>query len=645
MVKSNHLFTSLLAYLLVLTLLPVSVLALTENTMESAPEVSLPEEDIKDTDTETSEDSNQNDYIYRPVNRVLPERGTVEASEELDLPRLTEAELTMVQELMAVRKEGNQTVFVDHHYAAPEKVFEAGVYPLDPEAFGGNTFYVVLPYFQMDRTQLLSLISAFEELGIPFDPDSLNSTNCARGTSLLYHSATRDLSYEEQKRMNEIQKLIRRGMIDRESIAADSSCKSVLVQLLGYSDAAYDYLEPFCFYPYRAMTDNELAAFAFAQEITWEIHPDQLEKAARQYAHKLFPLPLSMAAHDESRYAYSEDYIEFRNYFRIDAENSAGMYASPDEAPDDVMVEQVLYSEYGSFPAEASVARILIDYPAMYNEQTGSQSVCSEEDLKAAAQRWAEKYLLIPKEDILSDWVFDQRSEDWGSVRYRLLTTDWLVSLEMSEKNAAYFQCSFYNRDHAVEYDDWNLDTSAETGAEDTSGTEESSWGIDPYDIDKNARQEIYSILTLPLNMITEGVSRSDAAYVQYRTDYSFVAAEASDPESSPDRTPESMIVYQTPRFSRTSDLYMECMFLCYPSETAGMARCSDEEYLATAQKWADQTLLIPKEEITADWAYDPASGEGTVEYTLQTKEWTIYLQMYLNGEYCWAGLYHQLHP
>ena len=151
--------------------------------------------------------------------------------------------------------------------------------------------------------------------------------------------------------------------------------------------------------------------------------------------------------------------------------------------------------------------------------------------------------------------------------------------------------------------------------------------------------------MTLPLNMITESVSRSDAAYVQYRTDYSFVTAEASDPESSPDRTPESMIIYQTPRFSRTSDLYMECMFLCYPSETAGMALCSDEEYLAAAQKWADQTLLIPKEEITADWAYDPASGEGTVEYTLQTKEWTIYLQMYLNGEYCWAGLYHQLHP
>ena len=44
MFRFNHSFTSLLAVLLALTLFPFTALAVTENVLESAPDISLPEE-------------------------------------------------------------------------------------------------------------------------------------------------------------------------------------------------------------------------------------------------------------------------------------------------------------------------------------------------------------------------------------------------------------------------------------------------------------------------------------------------------------------------------------------------------------------------------------------------------------------------
>ena len=633
MFKSNHLFTSLLVTLLALTLVPFSALAVTENVLESAPEVSMPEEDADDTYAETPEETVQEDNYRTPSLSVLPERGTVQESEELNLPRLTDAELATVQELLAARKAGEQADFDDRHYADAEKVFGAGVYPLDPADFNGNTFYVILPYRQMSKNELLSLISAFEGLGIPFDPDSLNSTNCVRGTSLLYHAATRDLSYEEQNRMEEMQRQIRRGVLDRESFTPVSTCRSVLVQMPGYSHAAYDYLEPFCFYPYRDMTDDELATFAFAQEVKWEIHPDQLEKKARECAHKVFPLPLSMTAREETRYAYSEDYIEFRHYFRIDSENSNGLYASANESPYEVMVEQDYSKRQGEFPAEASVVRILIDYPAMYSGRTDDESRCSEEELKASARKWAEKYLLVPKEDILSDWVFDERFTDWGSVQYRLLTTEWLVCLEMSENNAGYMQCCIYDRDYAVEFDDWDQAASGET-----AGAEGTEWDFDQDTIDQNARLFVRSLLNLPQDMTTENISRNTDGYVQYRSDYIFQSDEKND---SSDRNPGSMIVYQTPFFSKEKELSVECLFLSYPSRSDDAAeQLSDEEYVASAREWAEKTLLVSGEETLKDWSREDSSTSWSVTYRLETNDWVVFLQMQNDGKWSWCGIY-----
>ena len=64
----------------------------------------------------------------------------------------------------------------------------------------------------------------------------------------------------------------------------------------------------------------------------------------------------------------------------------------------------------------------------------------------------------------MKERAFDSRDEDWGTVQLRLLTAEWLVCLEMSEIDASYCQCCIYNRDCVVEYDDWVLKGSAETG-------------------------------------------------------------------------------------------------------------------------------------------------------------------------------------
>ena len=632
MFKSSHLFITLLAVLLAVTLFPFSALAVTEDTIEPAPELSLTEDETGDEDAEYAEDDSRDEALYRPTLRALPERGTVIESEELNLPRLTDAELATVKELLAARTEGQQEEQTGSRYAESEKVFEAGVYRLDPEDFDGNIFYVILPYSQMNRNQLQSLISAFDALGIPFDPESLNSTNCVRGMSLLSNAATRGLTADEQNRLEEIRKQIRRGIFDADAFTAVASCRSVQVQMPGYSASANDYLEPFCFYPYRAMTDAELATFALAQETTWEIRPDELEKKARQYAHKVIALPLSMAARDGSRYAYSRDYIEFRNSFGIESESS-GLYDSPDETPYEVMVEQNLVRRSGSFPDEPYLARILVDYPAMYSARPGGSTKCGEEELKAAAQRWAEKYLLVPEEEILSEWVFDSRDETWGTVQYRLLTTEWLVCLEMYENNAMYCQCCIYNREHAVEYEDWVL-----KGSDGEGMMQELSDDI----VDSSARRSVRDVLNLPEEMTLTGISKDEEGYVQYRADYIF-----GNSESAGTREPVSMIVYQTPHFTDQAGVRAECFFLRYPDVPGRHDRLVDGEYLDAARNWAGKALKIPAEDIQGDWVIDPSSDSagGTVTCRLETAGWTVYLQLDNRSDALWAGFYRQSNP
>ena len=97
-----------------------------------------------------------------------------------------------------------------------------GVYPLNPEDYDGETFYVRLPQYQpLTDEQIRSLISAFNELGIPFDPDSLGSRNCSRrDENYVQDYESRPISEEEEQRLEIIRTLVRQGVLTKDSIPA-----------------------------------------------------------------------------------------------------------------------------------------------------------------------------------------------------------------------------------------------------------------------------------------------------------------------------------------------------------------------------------------------------------------------------------------
>ena len=108
MVKSKHVIFSLLAFMLAVTLFPFSALALTENALESAPELNLAEEEDDEMSFEESEDDYEEESFSYIPDYWMPNRGTVSESKELNLPRLTDAELAIVQELLSDREPAEQ---------------------------------------------------------------------------------------------------------------------------------------------------------------------------------------------------------------------------------------------------------------------------------------------------------------------------------------------------------------------------------------------------------------------------------------------------------------------------------------------------------------------------------------------------------
>ena len=111
MIRFNHSFTSLLAVLLAMTFFPFSALALTEDTLEPAPEISLPEEtgssegisgeDFTDAYMELPEEESAGDSnSFIPPLQLPPDRRVVQESAEVDIARLTNAELAKVKELL-----------------------------------------------------------------------------------------------------------------------------------------------------------------------------------------------------------------------------------------------------------------------------------------------------------------------------------------------------------------------------------------------------------------------------------------------------------------------------------------------------------------------------------------------------------------
>ena len=205
-------------------------------------------------------------------------------------PWLTDLELVKFREYQAALKDG-EIGYAGESIINPSTVTsdDVAVFTLDPDEFCGESYYVFLPdSSSVTDTQLVALAAAFEDLGIDFDPDSLNDRNCCRHCNVL---ETRILTDEENSRMEEIKNRIRCGQLTKEDIPEGTQILTVEKRTLRTWGLDR---KTFLFYPYRRMTDDELALFALEDEEVWDVNPDELKAAALKDAGELINLPRSV---------------------------------------------------------------------------------------------------------------------------------------------------------------------------------------------------------------------------------------------------------------------------------------------------------------------------------------------------------------
>ncbi|MBP5726494.1 MAG: hypothetical protein J6Y48_05410, partial [Clostridia bacterium] len=268
----------ILALLLALTILPCSVLAETagDKTQPAGKTIYSP---------------------YAPQNYAQPERFPVDETRSFyndpeiydrngfSYPWLSNLELARIKALQSAMKDGKAA------YAGPSVLNlpsvnsnDVAVYSLNPEDFAGERFFVFLPDSSaMEDYQLMSLLAAFEELGIDFDPESLNRRNCCRHCNIL---ETRNLLDEEQTRMDKIVAQVRSGEL--KNISTDVNMLSV--EKITERGWGFD-SKRFLFYPYRSMTDDELTFFALEAENVWEMSPEDMRAEGLNTLSKIIRIP------------------------------------------------------------------------------------------------------------------------------------------------------------------------------------------------------------------------------------------------------------------------------------------------------------------------------------------------------------------
>ena len=383
----------LVLILAVSLLLFIAIPAIAENVLEPAPEVTLPELPAETENTGAS-------ALYLPISRRLPNRTEfVSAEEQYALPRLTNEELERTLAFMEDLKAGKELRWDDCDCADRTENVTVGVYPLNPEEFDGETFYVILPDARLTDDMLLSLISAFDRLGIPFEPDLLNERNCMRGNR--YSGGTRGLSYEENVRMENIRRRVHRGMIDPKQIPEGTYCRYADTAEAEYQDGL-NHAQPyrFCFYPYRRMTDNELAAFAFAADGVWETDPDLLEKQALECLRSLLKVPLPLKPAGEYRQRPTNGYTIYYNHFSVSyADERTGKEIRPGGKAYEFVVVQA------QEPGSAQIFPTSIDlYYYFDTDQDKAPDSLSTDELNRIAQEWARENLRLPEEKMPDKW-------------------------------------------------------------------------------------------------------------------------------------------------------------------------------------------------------------------------------------------------
>ena len=366
-------------------------------------------------------------------------------------PWLTDLELVKFREYQAALKDG-EIGYAGESIINPSTVTsdDVAVFSLDPDEFCGESYYVFLPdSSSVTDTQLVALAAAFEDLGINFDPDSLNDRNCCRHCNVL---ETRILTDEETSRMEEIKNRIRRGQLTKEDIPEGTQILTVEKRTLRTWGLDR---KTFLFYPYRRMTDDELALFALEDEEVWDVNPDELKAAALKDAGDLINLPRSVHEYEPCT---SRELMQIKGEPYLPRSSAVYQYTSQfyfegyDGFYDRIHcnMDVVQMQEIGS-AAETVGIHLWYGYYSTFSDSDYPES--HEAEWLAAVQNWAGQVLRLP-EDVMQDgWTVSYQMEDYGSnlVQLKLVTQEYEICVWVYQNSAKVSDCLIYNRNW---YDD-----------------------------------------------------------------------------------------------------------------------------------------------------------------------------------------------
>ena len=429
MFDRRHFAVSLLAVVLALTVFPFSAFATGEDILESAPAV-VPAEDAAEayaSGWSTEDEATGRDAFWQDP--YLPDRVYVNRDEEVQneewiysQPGLVPAECSRIRELMAEVEAGTRSLeqvsYPQYQDEMPVSVFE-----VDPGDFAGETYFVTLPSHKLKDYEMLYLLSCFEKLGIPFDPEELYSRNCVRG--YINDGVNRDLSRDEKERMDLFRYQIARGMLKEEDIHPETECRS-MATCFG----------PFTLYPYRRMTDDEVAAFAFIRESVWEDDPDEVEKAARDFASGIFQLPLSMKLAEARRslIPYTNDAEGYSLTFTIERTDKQGNTVRISDEPCSVYVYLRKRMDNGTLVGDMVRVDYYADFYALVRRK--ESEALSKEELLEIGKNQIRENCLIPGLDSGADYYYDG---DYGFHRVWVDINDYAIFAEMSQDG--FVQC------------------------------------------------------------------------------------------------------------------------------------------------------------------------------------------------------------
>lgn len=175
-----------------------------------------------------------------------------------------------------------------------EENVSLGVYTLKPSDYEENEAYALLPGRALSDDEIMQLVDAFAQLGLPFGEDTLSFRNCARGGA---SDRLRPLTNDENARRAVLQKLYRRQELRPQApftaLPGDDGIGEIRL-----NPEDYHGMERFIFLPYRPLTDEELLRFIdFESSSEPKVSTQQYaeyERKAREALRSILGAPLAM---------------------------------------------------------------------------------------------------------------------------------------------------------------------------------------------------------------------------------------------------------------------------------------------------------------------------------------------------------------